>query len=63
MGEGPRVRAAKIEAGLEHSRVLVLCMSAHAFGSDPGAPGFADRFSPSDGVCPFAFTTILVESR
>ena len=25
---------AKIEAGLEHSRVLVLCMSAHAFGSD-----------------------------
>ena len=25
---------AKIENGLEHSRVLVLCMSAHAFGSD-----------------------------
>ena len=25
---------AKIEAGLEHSRVLVLCMSAQAFGSD-----------------------------
>ena len=25
---------AKIEAGLEHSRVLVLCMSARAFGSD-----------------------------
>jgi hypothetical protein len=25
---------AKIEAGLEHSRVLVLCMSASAFGSD-----------------------------
>ncbi len=24
----------KIEHGLEHSRVLVLCMSAHAFGSD-----------------------------
>jgi hypothetical protein len=24
----------KIEEGLEHSRVLVLCMSAHAFGSD-----------------------------
>ena len=39
MGEGPGVRAAKIEAGLEHSRVHVLCMSAHAFGSDPGAPG------------------------
>ena len=34
MGEGPGVRAAKIEEGLEHSRVLVLCMSAHAFGSD-----------------------------
>src|SRR5882724_3719003 len=25
---------AKIENGLEHSRVLVLCMSANAFGSD-----------------------------
>lgn len=25
---------AKIEEGLEHSRALVLCMSAHAFGSD-----------------------------
>ncbi len=25
---------AKIEEGLEHSPVLVLCMSAHAFGSD-----------------------------
>ncbi len=25
---------AKIEEGLEHSRVLVLCMSVHAFGSD-----------------------------
>ena len=25
---------AKIEAGLEHSRLLVLCMSANAFGSD-----------------------------
>ncbi len=34
MGEGSGVRAAKIEEGLEHSRVLVLCMSAHAFGSD-----------------------------
>lgn len=28
------LRAEKIEEGLEHSRVLVLCMSAHAFGSD-----------------------------
>jgi hypothetical protein len=25
---------AKIEAGLEHARVLVLCMSAQAFGAD-----------------------------
>jgi len=25
---------AKIEDGLDHSRVLVLCMSANAFGSD-----------------------------
>ena len=30
---GDHIRA-KIEAGLEHSRVLVLCMSAQAFGSD-----------------------------
>jgi hypothetical protein len=34
MGEGAGVRAAKIEEGLDHSRVLVLCMSANAFGSD-----------------------------
>ena len=33
-GKMARERAAKIEDGLEHSRVLVLCMSAHAFGSD-----------------------------
>ena len=25
---------AKIEEGLKHSRILVLCMSANAFGSD-----------------------------
>jgi hypothetical protein len=25
---------AKVEQGLRHSRVLVLCMSANAFGSD-----------------------------
>ena len=30
---GDRIPA-KIEEGLEHSRVLVLCMSAQAFGSD-----------------------------
>ena len=37
-GEGRGAKAdsipAKIEAGLEHSRVLVLCMSAQAFGSN-----------------------------
>ena len=33
-GERARVRASKIEDGLEDSRVLVLCMSANAFGSD-----------------------------
>jgi hypothetical protein len=33
-GERARVRASQIEHGLEHSRVLVLCMSANAFGSD-----------------------------
>ena len=30
---------AKIEEGLEHARVLVLCMSANAFGSDPAGAG------------------------
>ena len=33
-GERARVRASQTEEGLEHSRVLVLCMSANAFGSD-----------------------------
>ena len=37
-GEGRGAEAdsipAKIEEGLEHSRMLVLCMSANAFGSD-----------------------------
>ncbi len=32
--ERARVRAAKIEDGLEHSRVLVLCLSAEALASD-----------------------------
>ena len=32
--EGNQSKTAKIEEGLERSRVLVLCMSAHAFGSD-----------------------------
>jgi hypothetical protein len=34
---------AKIEEGLEHSRVLVLCMSANAFGSDPAAAGLESQ--------------------
>ena len=33
-GERARERASKYEEGLERSRVLVLCVSAHAFGSD-----------------------------
>jgi hypothetical protein len=34
LGERARVRASQTEEGLEHSRVLVLGMSANAFGSD-----------------------------
>ncbi|HEX7331150.1 MAG TPA: toll/interleukin-1 receptor domain-containing protein [Pyrinomonadaceae bacterium] len=38
---------AKIEEGLEHSRLLVLCMSANAFGSDwaelESQTGFAQK--------------------
>ncbi len=33
-GERARVRASQLEEGLERSRVLVLCLSAQAFGSD-----------------------------
>ncbi len=32
--ESPQSKTAKIEEGLERPRVLVLCMSANAFGSD-----------------------------
>ncbi len=32
--ESPQSKTAKTEEGLERSRVLVLCMSANAFGSD-----------------------------
>jgi hypothetical protein len=32
--KSPQSKTAKIEEGLERSRVLVLCMSANAFGSD-----------------------------
>lgn len=34
IGPGDIYSERKLEAGLEHSRILVLCMSAHAFGSD-----------------------------
>ena len=34
VGQKPTASPAKIEEGLEHSRVLVLCMSRNAFGSD-----------------------------
>jgi hypothetical protein len=43
---------AKIEDGLEHSRVLVLCMSERAFGSDwaqSEAGTLRVRGSPLDG--------------
>jgi hypothetical protein len=48
---------AKIEAGLEHSRVLVPCMSAHAFGSDwaqlePGTSRFRDPLNQPRRVIP-----------
>ena len=33
--ERTQSKTAKIEEGLERSRVLVLCMSANAFGSEP----------------------------
>ena len=44
---------AKIEEGLEHSRVLVLCASATAFGSDPDWSGLVAgtfRFTKDGGV-------------
>ena len=37
--EKSQSKTAKIEEGLEVSRMLVLCMSAHAFGSDPDRSG------------------------
>jgi hypothetical protein len=45
--ESPQSKTAKIEEGLERSRVLVLCMSANAFRSDwaqlePGTFRFRD---------------------
>jgi hypothetical protein len=48
---------AKIEEGLEHSRVLVLCMSAQAFGSDwaqleAGTFGFRDPLNRERRIIP-----------
>ena len=53
---------AKIEEGLEHSRVLVLCMSTNAFGSDwaqleSGAFRFRDPLNKERRFCPCASTT------
>ncbi len=45
---------AKIEEGLEHSRVLVLCMSANAFGSDwaeLACPAVASMRKRNAGTC------------
>jgi hypothetical protein len=61
---------AKIEEGLEHSRVLVLCMSANAFGSDwaqlegggtcgRGTYPFATRWTKRAASFPCAPTTAL----
>ena len=49
---------AKIEEGLERSRVLVLCMSANAFGSDwaqleSGTFRFRDPLNKDCGFVPF----------
>jgi len=53
---------AKIEEGLEHSRVLVLCMSANAFGSDwaqleAGTFQFRDPLTRSTASFPCGSTT------
>ena len=67
MGEGAGVRAAKIEEGLERSRVLVLCMSANAFGSDwaqleSGTFRFRDAMNP-DTPTPTISLRLLSISR
>ncbi len=53
---------AKIEEGLERSRVLVLCMSAHAFGSDwaqleSGTFRFRDPLNKDRRFLPLVLTT------
>ena len=61
-GERARVRASKFEEGLERSRVLVLCMSAHAFGSDwaqleSGTIRFRDPLNKERRFLPCGSTT------
>ena len=41
----------KIEGGLEHSRVLVLCMSANAFGWDWAQLEMTCSTPPKAGAC------------
>jgi small GTP-binding protein len=56
---------AKIEEGLEHSRVLVLCMSAHAFGSDwaeleAGTFRFRDPLNKERRFIPLRLDTVPI---
>jgi len=59
---------AKIEAGLEHSRVLVLCMSADAFGSDwaqleAGTFRFRDPPNAESRFIPLLLANCVLEMR
>lgn len=57
---------AKIEEGLEHSRVLVLCMSANAFGSDwaqleSGTFRFRDPLKKERRFLPLRFDDTIIK--
>ena len=57
---------AKIEEGLEHSRVLVLCMSANAFGSDwaqleSGSFRFRDPLNKERRLIPLRLNDALIK--
>jgi len=57
---------AKIQEGLEHSRVLVLCMSANAFGSDwaqleAGTFRFRDPLNHERRFIPFRLAAAAVK--
>ena len=59
---------AKIEAGLEHSRVLVFCMSAQAFGSEwaqleSGTFRFRDPLNQQRRFIPLRLDDIQIESE